>query len=65
MSSRSYTNLIMAVGGKDWLKKAIGCSFCKRTAPMLYPEALVSSTKGLEKLGRAKMGMLAIAVFRV
>ena len=52
------------LGQNCLLKKAIGCLPCYSTAPILEPEASVSTMKGLVKSGSANTGELVTAVFK-
>jgi len=53
------------LGDKALLKNAIGRPSCINTAPRPDPEASVSTTKVLEKSGKAKTGKVVMANFKV
>jgi hypothetical protein len=46
-----------------WLKKAKGCYYCIKTAPIPLPEASHSTTKGKLKFGNIRTGGLVTAAF--
>lgn len=54
-----------SLGENGLLKKAIGCPFCDKTAPIPLPDASVSMVKGTSKSGRDNTGAVIRASFNL
>jgi hypothetical protein len=59
----SYVEVATTLGPKILLKKEIGFPSCIMTAPMSFPLASTSRTKGLLESGNAKTGGVDITSF--